>query len=67
MTREKHDTSQDRWQLTREKILMFAGLAVIFYELILADHFGGHFHVEGIIGGLALCGVSITQSWGKEK
>jgi hypothetical protein len=49
------------WRVTKEKILMFAGLAIIFSELINAEVFGRTFHFEFLLAGLALCGISIAQ------
>lgn len=52
-----------KWRVTREKILMFFGLALISAEFINAEVRGATFHIEFLIGGLALCGISIAQ-WG---
>jgi hypothetical protein len=54
------------WKVTREKILMFFGLAMIAFETIHAELFTGAFHLEFLLAGLALCGVSIAQ-WGDRK
>jgi hypothetical protein len=54
------------WRLTREKILMFAGLTLIAASFINSEVFGGIFHIEYVGAGLALCGISITQ-WGDKK
>jgi hypothetical protein len=54
------------WKATKEKILMFAGLAIVGIELVHAEIFSGTFHLEFLIAGLALCGVSIAQ-WGDRK
>jgi hypothetical protein len=63
MTRGNGDRQKERerWHLNRERIMMFAGLAIIFYESILAEKIGSEFHFEILLAGLALCGVSITQ------
>ncbi len=53
----------DSWKLTREKILMFSGLALIAAEFVNAELFGGTFHIEFLLIGGALCGVSISR-WG---
>lgn len=55
-----------RWRLTREKLLMFCGLALICAEFVNAEILGGSFHYEFLIGGLALCGISVAQ-WGDKK
>jgi hypothetical protein len=55
-----------QWQLTREKILMFFGLMLIGAEFTNAELLGGTFHVEFLLGGLALCGISIAQ-WGDKR
>lgn len=55
-----------QWKLTKEKILMFSGLAVIFSQFISAEFGGRPFHYEFLVVGLALCGISITQ-WGDKK
>ena len=54
------------WVVTREKILMFSGLAVIAFEVFAAEPLGYTFRLEFILAGLALCGVSISQ-WGDHK
>lgn len=51
------------WSITREKILFFAGLALIAYEAVSVTSFDRPFHLEFVLGGLALAGVGITQ-WG---
>lgn len=48
------------WRLTREKLLMFAGLIIIGASFINSEIFRGTFHREYLIAGLALCGISIT-------
>lgn len=58
--------AQERWPLTKEKILMFCGLGLIIYESTLAERLGSQFHFEILLAGLALCGVSIAQ-WGDKK
>lgn len=50
-----------QWRLTREKILMFSGLCLVAAEFINAEVRGGTFHLEFLIGGLALCGISLAQ------
>lgn len=60
------DRRDKQWRLTREKILMFFGLALIAAEFINAEIRGATFHYEFLIGGLALCGISIAQ-WGDRK
>ena len=57
---------EKQWRLTREKILMFFGLCLISAEFINAEIRGATFHLEFLIGGLALCGISIA-SWGDRK
>lgn len=54
------------WRLNRERILMFFGLALISAEFINAELRGATFHLEFLLGGLALCGISITQ-WGDKR
>ena len=54
------------WSLTRQKILMFAGLLLVGAEFVNAEILAGTFHLEFLLGGLALCGVSITQ-WGDKR
>lgn len=58
------DKNGDGWIKTREKVLLFLGVFVILFETINAELFTGTFHIEILIAGLALCGVSITQ-WGR--
>lgn len=45
---------------------MAFGLALIGAEFINAEVRGATFHLEFLIGGLALCGISIAQ-WGDRK
>lgn len=54
------------WTLTKEKILMYSGIAVITYEVAFAEQLGQSFHFEVLLAGLALCGVSIAQ-WGDKR
>lgn len=63
---EDNHNGRARWRLTREKILMFFGLALISAEFINAEIRGGTFHLEFLLGGLALCGISIAQ-WGDKQ
>lgn len=55
-----------KWQLTKEKILMFSGLILCLAEFISAEIFSRPFHFEFLILGAALCGVSIA-SWGDKR
>lgn len=57
---------RDTWNLHREKILMSAGLILIGASFIVTEVLHGPFHIEFLLGGLTLCGVSITQ-WGDRK
>ncbi len=54
------------WQLTKEKILMYAGLGFCSAEFIAVEAFNRPWHFEWLILGAALCGVSIA-SWGDKK
>lgn len=56
----------ETWKLTKEKILMFAGLIIIFAELVNSEVAGRTFHFEFLIAGLALCGISIAN-WGDKQ
>lgn len=51
----------------RESILMVAGLALIGASFIVTEIQGGPFHVEFLVGGLALCGIGIAQFGDKRK
>lgn len=51
---------RDQWSLHREQILLGAGLAVIFVQIILAS-VGAFWSYQFVLAGLALCGVAITQ------
>jgi hypothetical protein len=62
----QNNNGQRQWSLTKEKILMFAGLVIIFSEAVSAEVFNRPFHFEFLLAGLALCGISITQ-WGDRK
>jgi hypothetical protein len=51
-----------RWRwLTKENILFGLGICVIIFEVIHAEVLGRPFHIEFLLLGGALCGVSITQ------
>lgn len=63
---DRDKNPQHQWRLTREKILMFFGLSLIAAEFINAEVRSGTFHLEFLIGGLALCGISIAQ-WGDKR
>lgn len=65
-TRNNQNGKKQKWLLTREKVLFVSGLLLTFSSFINADIRGGTFHYEFLIGGLALCGISITQ-WGDKK
>lgn len=66
-TKHNGNRGKDKqWRLTREKILMSFGLCLIAAEFINAEVRGATFHLEFLIGGLALCGISIAQ-WGDRK
>lgn len=52
--------------MRREQILMFFGLCLIAAEFINAEVRGATFHYEFLLGGLALCGISLAQ-WGDRK
>jgi len=54
------------WKVTKEKVLMFSGLTLIGFEAFNAELLMGTFHLEFLLAGLALCGVSIAQ-WGDRK
>jgi hypothetical protein len=58
MTRRGSDNT---WKLTREKILMTAGLLLIAASFIVTEVLRGPFHIEFLLAGCALCGISITQ------
>ena len=45
----------------REAVLLVAGLLLIGASFVVTEIRGGPFHVEFLLGGLALCGISITQ------
>jgi hypothetical protein len=45
---------------------MFFGLGMIGFETVNAELLSGTFHLEFLLAGLALCGVSIAQ-WGDRK
>jgi hypothetical protein len=62
----EQENGEKAWRLTREKILMFSGLTLVLAEFINSELIGGTFHYEFLIGGLALCGISIAQ-WGDRR
>ena len=49
------------WRLTKEKILLTAGLTLIAAEFAASEFFNRPYHIEFLLAGLALCGVTITQ------
>lgn len=57
----EHKSGRSQWLQTREKILLAAGLMLIAAEFINAELRSGTFHLEFLIGGLALCGISLAQ------
>lgn len=61
-----NETGRTKWQLTKEKILMWSGLVLIAAEFVNSEVLGRSFHGEFLLAGAALCGVSIA-SWGDKK
>lgn len=62
MTKSNGDNGdQQRWRLTKEKVLMRSGLTLIAAEFINAEIISGTFHLEFVIAGCALCGISLAQ------
>lgn len=57
---------EKKWRLNREKILMYAGLAIICATWINSELLGRPFHYEYLVLGAALCGISIT-TWGDKR
>jgi hypothetical protein len=57
------DSGKDTWKVTKEKLLMFAGLILIVFEAAASVLVMSTFRFELVLAGLALCGVSIAQ-WG---
>jgi hypothetical protein len=57
------NNNNNGWKNTKEKVLLSFGLGLIAVETINAEVFSGTFHLEFLLAGLALCGVSIAQ-WG---
>lgn len=47
--------------LNKENTLFGLGICVIIFEVIHAEVLGRPFHIEFLLLGGALCGVSITQ------
>lgn len=60
------ENGEKQWKLTREKVLMTAGLLLIGASFVNSEIRGGTFHLEFLLAGLALCGISIAQ-WGDKK
>jgi len=52
--------SQLHWHLSKERILLTAGLLLITAEFIVTEFLNRPYHIEYLLGGLALCGTSIT-------
>jgi hypothetical protein len=52
---------QNRSWWTREKVLILAGLLIIFTEVVNAEILGRTFHYEFLAAGLGLCGVGVAQ------
>jgi hypothetical protein len=57
-----------KWRLTKEKILMFSGIALIWYAAISVLTFNVSIVGAGqiLLAGLACCGVSIAR-WGDKQ
>lgn len=60
------ENNKHKWKVTRCKILLTAGIVLIFVYLILTELLQEPFHYEWIIAGLALCGIGITQNADKK-
>jgi hypothetical protein len=63
---EVDEGSSHTWEITREKILMVAGLFIATTELVISVVDPAAFHYEFLIFGGSLCGISIAQ-WGDKK
>lgn len=55
-----------RWYHRKENLLAALGFTIIIFEVVSAEVLGRPFHIEFLILGAALCGVSITQ-WGDKR
>jgi hypothetical protein len=55
----------EKWKLTREKVLMGFGIALVTYEAVTTS-FGVPFRFEFLLAGLACMGISIAQ-WGDRR
>lgn len=51
----------EKWRLTKEKILLGIGAALLFGEFIASEVFQRPYQREYVLAALALCGVAITQ------
>jgi hypothetical protein len=52
--------STAHWHLSKEKILLFVGIVLIFAEFVVTEFLARPYHIEYLLAGLALCGTSIT-------
>jgi hypothetical protein len=53
-----------QWRLTKEKILMAVGVALMFGTFVDSQFLQHPFHFEYLVAGMACCGVAIT-TWGR--
>lgn len=60
------ERGRDTWRENKEKILMVSGLLLIAASFIVTEIFHGPFHIEFLLGGLTLCGVS-SSLWKDKK
>lgn len=63
--KRKYNGQRQPWG-TREKLLTMFGILLIAAEFVNAEVRGATFHVEFLLGGLALCGIAIAQ-WGDKR
>ena len=54
-------TKKPRSKITRERVLLTLGIAIIVAEFINSELRGRPFHYEFLLLAAALCGISITS------
>lgn len=60
------DEKAKKWKITREKILLNAGLIMMGSQIAIEILQPENFRFEFLIAGGALCGISIAQ-WGDRR
>lgn len=62
----ENGNGRSKWALTKDKILLSAGLVLIALEFINAEILGREFHGDFLLVGCSLCGISAAV-WADRK